>query len=97
MFCCLSSLQLNPEPLTSTLLCQLWLVSVAELKLCVLRICCVCSSWVCYNPVDDCCDVQIRSLLLRDPHAARQPYKAAIEDTMILTMKGISSGMQNTG
>lgn len=45
----------------------------------------------------DRCEVQVRSLLLRDPHAARQPYKAAIEDTMILTMKGISSGMQNTG
>ena len=44
-----------------------------------------------------CVCLQTRALLLRDPHAARQPYKAAIEDTMILTMKGISSGMQNTG
>ena len=42
-------------------------------------------------------EAEVKALLLRDPHAARQPYKAAIEDTMILTMKGISAGMQNTG
>ena len=46
-----------------------------------------------YSPPDD----EVKALLLRDPHAARQPFKAAIEDTMILTMKGISAGMQNTG
>ncbi|KAK9811208.1 hypothetical protein WJX73_010686 [Symbiochloris irregularis] len=46
-----------------------------------------------YSPENDETD----QLLKRDPNAQRQPYKAAVEDTMILTMKGISAGMQNTG
>ena len=42
-------------------------------------------------------DLETMQLLKRDPYAQREPYKAAVEDTMILTMKGISAGMQNTG
>lgn len=29
--------------------------------------------------------------------AWQEPYKAAVEDCLIITMKGISAGMQNTG
>ena len=46
-----------------------------------------------YEPQDE----ETLQLLQRDPYAQRQLYKAAVEDTMILTMKGISAGMQNTG
>ena len=46
-----------------------------------------------YKPDDE----ETKQLLRRDPYAQREPYKAAVEDTMILTMKGISAGMQNTG
>ncbi|KAK9814631.1 hypothetical protein WJX72_009042 [[Myrmecia] bisecta] len=42
-------------------------------------------------------DVEVKALLSRDPSAHKHPYRAAIEDTMIITMKGISAGMQNTG
>ena len=42
-------------------------------------------------------DEETLQLLKRDPYAQRELYKAAVEDTMILTMKGISAGMQNTG
>ena len=46
-----------------------------------------------YQPEDE----ETTQLLQRDPNAQRTWYKAAVEDTMILTMKGISAGMQNTG
>ena len=46
-----------------------------------------------YQPDDE----ETSQLLQRDPYATKTPYKAAVEDTMILTMKGISAGMQNTG
>lgn len=46
-----------------------------------------------YRPEDEETD----QLMKRDPYAQREAYKAAVEDTMILTMKGISAGMQNTG
>lgn len=42
-------------------------------------------------------DPEIRALLSRDPTAVKHPYRAAVEDAMIITMKGISAGMQNTG
>ena len=46
-----------------------------------------------YEPTDP----EMRSLLARDPVSQKQPYKAAVEDTLIITMKGISAAMQNTG
>ena len=46
-----------------------------------------------YDPDDE----ETQQLLRRDPYSQKEPYKAAVEDTMILTMKGISAGMQNTG
>lgn len=51
------------------------------------------------TPADDYkpTDPEVQSLLKRDPNAHKQPYKAAVEDTLIITMKGISAGMQNTG
>ena len=46
-----------------------------------------------YTPTD----ASVAALLSRDSASPKEPYKAAIEDTMIITMKGISAGMQNTG
>lgn len=42
-------------------------------------------------------DEETNQLLRLDPYSNKEPFKAAVEDTMILTMKGISAGMQNTG
>jgi phosphoenolpyruvate carboxylase len=40
----------------------------------------------------------LQALLTRDISSAwKDPYKAAVEDTLIITMKGVSAGMQNTG
>ena len=48
--------------------------------------------------IEDQLDTTAKQLLMRAPDAAnRPPYRAAIEDTLIITMKGISAGMQNTG
>ena len=46
-----------------------------------------------YEPTDP----EMKALLARDPVSSKQPYKAAVEDTLIITMKGISAAMQNTG
>lgn len=46
-----------------------------------------------YAPTDS----EMKALLARDPNAHKHPYKSAVEDTMIITMKGISAAMQNTG
>ena len=43
-------------------------------------------------------DPDVAAMLKREgPDSAKDPYKAAVEDAMIITMKGISAGMQNTG
>jgi len=43
-------------------------------------------------------DPAVKALLTRDISSAmKDPYKAAVEDCLIITMKGISAGMQNTG
>ena len=42
-------------------------------------------------------DPAVVGMLARDPGADKDPYRAAVEDTVIITMKGISAGMQNTG
>jgi phosphoenolpyruvate carboxylase len=42
-------------------------------------------------------NVEVRALLSRDKNMANDLYKAAVADTLIITMKGISAGMQNTG
>jgi phosphoenolpyruvate carboxylase len=43
-------------------------------------------------------DPAVKALLTRDISSAmKEPYKAAVEDCLIITMKGISAGMQNTG
>ena len=42
-------------------------------------------------------DPEVAAILSRDPNSKKHPYSAAIEDTLIITMKGISAGMQNTG
>ncbi|EIE27459.1 PEPCase 1 [Coccomyxa subellipsoidea C-169] len=43
-------------------------------------------------------DPAVQALLTRDISSAwKDPYKAAVEDTLIITMKGVSAGMQNTG
>ncbi|KAK9845098.1 hypothetical protein WJX74_010567 [Apatococcus lobatus] len=42
-------------------------------------------------------DPEVAAILSRDPNSKKHPYEAAIEDTLIITMKGISAGMQNTG
>ena len=46
-----------------------------------------------YEPTDP----EMKALLARDPTAHKHPYKSAVEDALIITMKGISSAMQNTG
>ena len=46
-----------------------------------------------YEPTDP----EMKALLARDPYAHKQPFKAAVEDALIITMKGISAAMQNTG
>lgn len=43
-----------------------------------------------YNP-----DAAARALTSRDPQ--KQPFVGAVEDTLVITMKGIAAGMQNTG
>jgi phosphoenolpyruvate carboxylase len=42
---------------------------------------------------------QVRDLLSRDPHkpADTSPLVAALDDCLIITIKGIAAGMQNTG
>lgn len=42
-------------------------------------------------------DPEVRALLSRDRAHLDDPYKAAIVDTLIITMKGVAAGMQNTG
>lgn len=40
------------------------------------------------------------ALLTRDPFADyshKTPFESAMEDTLMITIKGISAGMQNTG
>ena len=49
--------------------------------------------WQNYTPTDP----EVAAILSRDPNSKKHPYSAAIEDTLIITMKGISAGMQNTG
>ena len=52
------------------------------------------SRFVNYVPADP----DVAAMLKREgPESAKDPYKAAVEDAMIITMKGISAGMQNTG
>lgn len=46
-----------------------------------------------YEPTDP----EMKALLAREPGARKQPFKAAVEDALIITMKGISAAMQNTG
>ena len=46
-----------------------------------------------YNPEDP----EIRTLLMRNENHGRSLYLSAVEDTVTITMKGIASGMQNTG
>ena len=43
-------------------------------------------------------DREVIAMLTRDvttPH--KEPYKAAVEDCLIICMKGVAAGMQNTG
>lgn len=49
-------------------------------------------SW--YGQRTPLCILPQISLDCRD---GKLPYLAAVEDTMIITMKGIAAGMQNTG
>ncbi len=42
-------------------------------------------------------DPEVRALLSRDRAHLDDPYKAAVSDTLIITMKGCAAGMQNTG
>lgn len=42
-------------------------------------------------------NLEVKALLSRDKNIADDLYKAAVADTLIITMKGISAGMQNTG
>ena len=46
-----------------------------------------------YNPSDP----EIVELLSRDPAGTNNPYVSAIYDTLIITIKGVAAGMQNTG
>ena len=46
-----------------------------------------------YQPTDS----EMKALLSRDPNASKNPFKSAVEDALIITMKGISAAMQNTG
>ena len=46
-----------------------------------------------YEPTDP----EMKALLSREPTAHKHPYKSAVEDALIITMKGISAAMQNTG
>lgn len=47
-----------------------------------------------YDPTDP----EMKALLSRDhTRDQKQPYKSAVEDALIITMKGISAAMQNTG
>lgn len=47
-----------------------------------------------YEPTDP----EMKALLSRDhTRDHKQPYKSAVEDALIITMKGISAAMQNTG
>eukprot|EP00879_Flechtneria_rotunda_P016297 GHRR01017052.1.p1 GENE.GHRR01017052.1~~GHRR01017052.1.p1 ORF type:complete len:194 (+),score=69.77 GHRR01017052.1:102-683(+) len=41
---------------------------------------------------------EIIELLSRDPHRdGKHPFQAAMDDTLMITIKGIAAGMQNTG
>jgi len=47
-----------------------------------------------YKPSDE----EIIELLRRDPHKDdKHPFQAAMDDCLMITIKGISAGMQNTG
>ena len=46
-----------------------------------------------YQPVEG----ETRALLSRDPADLKQPYLTACQDSLIISMKSISAGMQNTG
>lgn len=44
-------------------------------------------------------DTEIIELLSRDAHrdASKHPFQAAMDDCLMITIKGIAAGMQNTG
>jgi phosphoenolpyruvate carboxylase len=46
-----------------------------------------------YTPTDP----EVVSLLARDKAAPKQPYVAAMEDALIISVQGLSAGLQNTG
>jgi len=46
-----------------------------------------------YTPADP----EVVSLLARDKAAPKQPYVAAMEDALIISVQGLSAGLQNTG
>ena len=47
-----------------------------------------------YNPTDP----EIIDLLSRDPNKGnKQPFVAAMYDALLITIKGVAAGMQNTG
>ena len=48
-----------------------------------------------YNPTDP----EIVDLLSRDPHksAGQNPFVAAMYDALLITIKGVAAGVQNTG
>jgi len=46
-----------------------------------------------YTPADP----EVISLLARDKAAPKQPYVAAMEDALIISVQGLSAGLQNTG
>jgi phosphoenolpyruvate carboxylase len=43
-------------------------------------------------------EVEIIELLSRDPHRDdKHPFQAAMDDCLMITIKGVAAGMQNTG
>jgi len=42
-------------------------------------------------------DREVIAMLTRDVTTDKEPYKAAVEDCLIICMKGVAAGMQNTG
>ena len=42
-------------------------------------------------------DREVIAMLTRDVTTHKEPYKAAVEDCLIICMKGVAAGMQNTG
>ena len=86
--------------------CSVYACSIAEGFLYALQVYClksiraieagekIDSKFENYEPTDP----EMKALLSRDhTRDHKQPYKSAVEDALIITMKGISAAMQNTG